>query len=259
MGGTGIVTSSSWVLANAIFCRLLALKELEKKGLLTSLRGMENKLVTCHIVGADCAIQANYGAMRGNDCQAEGVHKPFVHELIFILEGLTKQIGKEKAIEAVDRYGKSLAFGYDEMAGVRKIGAWPVECISSLSSIFNKFQCLQTLDARTIARRQSRKIMNGNIIEVPKTLLKKVSKVEPDFLKQNAHLVMEKKVSLKSLVEEFFKITKRILTASCVTEISGFQNFEQLKETFPDKFDDNVLDKYEGAVIGDLVLKTRFF
>ena len=45
--------------------------------------------------------------------------------------------GNEKAVEAVERYGKAPAFGYDEM--VRKIGAWPVECISSLSAILEQF------------------------------------------------------------------------------------------------------------------------
>ena len=208
-------------------------------------------MVTCHIVGADCPIQANYGAMRGNDCQAEGVQKPFVHELVFILEGLTKQFGKEKAIEAVDRYGKSLAFGYDEMSAIRKIGAWSVECITSLATIFNKFQCLQTLDGKSIGKRQSRRIMSGNIIEVPKVLLKKVCKVESDFILQKAHLVLENKVSLKFLVDEFFKIPKRTLTASVVMEMSGLKDFTMLNETFPGKFGDSVLDKYEGAVIGE--------
>ena len=140
-------------------------------------------MITCHIVRGDNAVQANYGAMRGNDCQAEGVHKPFVHELVFILEGLAKQFGNEKAIEAVERYGKALAFGYDEITAVRKIGAWPVECISSLSSILNSFQCLGTLDGKTISKRQSKRIMDGNIVEVPKILLKKVAKVDPKFIK----------------------------------------------------------------------------
>ena len=208
-------------------------------------------MITCHIVRGDNAVQANYGAMRGNDCQAEGVHKPFVHELVFILEGLAKQFGNEKAIEAVERYGKALAFGYDEIAAVRKIGAWPVECISSLSSILNSFQCLGTLDGKTISKRQSKRIMDGNIVEVPKILLKKVAKVDPEFIKQNAHFVLEKKASLKDLVEEFFKHPKRVKTASCVIEISGFQTMEQVQKTCPGKFDDEVLDKYEGAVIGE--------
>jgi hypothetical protein len=174
--------------------------ELEKKGLLTSLRGMENKLVTCHIVRADCAIQANYGAIRGNDCQSEFVRKPFVHELVFILEGLTNQFGKDKAIEAVSRYGKSLAFGHDEITAVRKIGAWPIECLSSLAKILKMFQTLQTEDAKIIAKRQSTKIMNGSIISVPNILLKKLSKVDHNYFNEKAHLVIEKIISLKQLL-----------------------------------------------------------
>ena len=163
---------------------------LDKKGLLTDLRGMEHKLVTCHIVGADCAVQA-----------------------------------------------------------VRKIGAWPVQSITSLATIFRKFQCLQTLDGQKIAKRQSRKIMSGSIIEVPKILLKKISKVDSEYFQEKAVLVVEKKISLHFLVEEFFKIPKRQLTTACIMEISGFKAFESLKMMFPGKFSE-VLDKNGGAVVG---------
>ena len=60
---------------------------------------MEGKTVTCHIVKDDSAITANYGAVRGNYCQADYVHSPFVHELIFILDGFLNQFGKEKVWE----------------------------------------------------------------------------------------------------------------------------------------------------------------
>ena len=231
--------------------RLLALQDMDKKGLLTALRGMEHKLVTCHIVGADCAVQATYGALRGNDIAAEGVRKPYVFELIFVLEGLTDQFGKDKAIEAVARYGKSLGFGYDEMTAVRKIGAWPVQSIKSLATIFCKFQSLQTLDGQKIAKRQSRKIMSGSIIEVPKILLKQVSKVDNEYFQEKAILVIEKQISLQFLVDEFFKIPKRQLIVACIIEISGFKAFESLKIMFPGKFTEDILDKYVGAIIGE--------
>ena len=124
--------------------------------------------------------------------------------------------GNEKAVEAVERYGKAPAFGYDEM--VRKIGAWPVECISSLSSILNSFQCLGTLDGKTISKRQSKRIMDENIVEVPKILLKKVAKVDPEFIIENAHFVLEEKTSLKDPMAR-------------VIEISGFQTSQDEGQT----------------------------
>ena len=47
-----------------------------------------------------------------------------------------------------------LIFGYDEM--VRKIGAWPVKCISSLSTILDSFQCLETIDGKNILKDRSK-------------------------------------------------------------------------------------------------------
>ena len=72
-------------------------------------------MVTCHILGANCPILANYGAARGNACQAELVRKPHVHQMIFVLEGLIMQFDNDKAIEAVTRFGKSMAIGHDEL------------------------------------------------------------------------------------------------------------------------------------------------
>ena len=51
--------------------RLLALKKLNNKGLLTEVVGTEKKLVICYIVGTNCSIMANYSALRGNDLRTE--------------------------------------------------------------------------------------------------------------------------------------------------------------------------------------------
>ena len=55
--------------------------------------------------------------------------------------------------------------------------------------------------------------MAGNIVEVPKILLKKVAEVDPEFIKQNAHFVLEEKASLK-------------VPLAHVIDISGFQSME---------------------------------
>ena len=88
----------------------------------TEVVGKENKMVTCHIVRTDCMIQANYGALRGNDVQADYVRKPYLHELVYILEGLRDHYSKEKTVETVLRFGKVLEFGHDDITALKKLG-----------------------------------------------------------------------------------------------------------------------------------------
>ena len=224
--------------------RLLALQELDRRGRLSSLRGMEQKLVTCH-------IQANYGALRGNDCQAAFVHPPFVHELVFIVEGLLHQFGKDKVSEAVVRFGKSLSIVPDDLTALRKFSAWPMDCLSLLTEILKMFQTLQTLDGKVIGKRKSREITTGSIVAVPSVLLKKISKVDVEYFKENASLVIEKKISLKQLVENFSKSITRNQTAHVVLDMSGISSMKDIHELYPGKFENSVLDIYEGAVIGE--------
>ena len=215
-----------------------------------SIRGMEKKLITCLIVGVDSSVLVNYGALRGNDCQADWVHKPFIHELVFTMEGLTKECGKVSAAESVNRYATALGFGYDEMTALRKICDWSEQCISRLSTIFKMYQNLQTLDAKDLAARQSRKIMSGRIIAVPNTLFKKLSKMDVENFMANANLVIDKKFSLKKMVNEYQQFTKRIQVSSCVQEIFEMDSFEKVQELYPTRFDDSILDKFEGACVG---------
>ena len=236
---------------NVLDFRLLALQELDRKGRLSSLRGMEQKLVTCHIVGDNSAIQANYGALRGNDCQAAFVHAPFVHELVFIVEGLLHQFGKDKVIEAVVRFGKSLSIGHDELTALRKFSAWPMECLSLLTEILKMFQTLQTLDGKVIGKRKTREITSGSIVAVPSILLKKIRKVDVEYFKENASLVIEKQISLKQLAENFSKTVIRNQTAKAVLEMSGSPSMKDIQELYPGKFDNSVLDIYEGALLGE--------
>ena len=53
--------------------RFLALKKLDEQGLLSKIRSMESRSITCFVVRADSLIQANYAHLRGNDIQADYV------------------------------------------------------------------------------------------------------------------------------------------------------------------------------------------
>ena len=53
--------------------RLAALQQLEKRGLLHKLVGMDRGMITVHIVNVTCSMDVNYGALRGNQIQSNWV------------------------------------------------------------------------------------------------------------------------------------------------------------------------------------------
>ena len=240
--------------------RLQALKKLDQQGLLTEVVGKENKMVTCHIVRTDCMIQANYGALRGNDVQADYVRKPYLHELVYILEGLRDHYSKEKTVETVLRFGKVLEFGHDDITALKKLGNWPPESLSKLSSIFKKFESFQTKDVKYLAQRHSSKIMKGSTVAVPHNLFRKIAKMTTEYLETVVDKILSKELSLKEATENFAKLSSRSVTmASVVQQMagSGHQTEVEIMNAFPAKFTGEVLDSFAGSVIGEKGLNPK--
>ena len=230
--------------------RLLALKKLNDKGLLTGVVGMEKKLVICYIVRTDCSIMANYSALRGNDLQANYVRKPFLHELLFIIAGLREEYALEKTIETAMRYGRLLQFGHDDLAAVKKLGSWPAESLSKLTVILKQFEKLQTSDAKDLAKRHASTIMKGETVQVPNNLVNKLGKMPSYFFDSIADRVIAKKLSLKEAVKACSVVSSRADTLNLVfKQVPGFSTLQSLRTVFPGKFGNDVLDLFCGAVL----------
>ena len=134
-------------LISNLICRLLAIQRLDQKGMLDKLRLLTGKNVLCYILKTHCELQATYGALRGNDLQADFVRKPYLHELLYVIEGLRENYGSEKVLETVMRYGKLLEVGHDDLTALKKLGSWPLNILSKLTAIFKLFEAFQTEDA----------------------------------------------------------------------------------------------------------------
>ena len=238
--------------------RLLALQQLDQKGLLTKVVGMEEKLIICYIVRIDCAILANYGSLRGNDLQADSVRKPFLHELIYIMEGLRDQYSLEKIVETVTRYGKLLEFGHDDLTAVKKLGSWPVESLSKLTDVLKRFERFQTLDAKDLAKRHASVVMKGGTVPVPANLLTKLGKMDPSFFDLIGGQIISKKKSLHQAVKDFSTISTRADTLNTVLkQLPDHQSLHELNEVYPGKFSNEVLDSFSGSVNEEKVINRK--
>ena len=117
---------------------MLALKKLDERGLLENLTVLSGNKVLCYILRTNSEVQATYGSLRGNDLQAAFVRKAYLHELLYVVEGLRETCTVEEAVETVMRYGKLLKFGHDDISTVKKLGSWPNEALLNLTNILKK-------------------------------------------------------------------------------------------------------------------------
>ena len=232
--------------------RLAALQQLEKKVLLGKLLGMERGMITVHIVNVTTATQLNYGAIRGNEIQADWVRKPHLHELIYILEGIREHSSQEKCQETITRYAKLLSFGAEEITALRKFGTWGADSLAELSRCLKLFENLKTLDgmAKEFVQRRQGQLKKKDSIAFPNTWFRKLAKVDETYFVLMAPKVVSKELSLKTLIGDFMKKIDRAHTLALVQKELGFRTIHELSITYPDKFGDEKLETFSGALIG---------
>ena len=164
--------------------RFEALKKLDEEGKLTKLTGMQGRTVTCHVIQTECAVQMNYSLLRGNELAANFVATPKVHELLFTYQGLKEHIASKKAIESVERYAKTLSIGPEDITALKKLCGWPAESFTALVDVVEKYQAYQTEDVKIQPNRLEGLLMRGESMPVPKTLLRKLSKIDSNYFKE---------------------------------------------------------------------------
>ena len=220
------------------------MKKIQEKGRLTELEGFEHNSIICQVVNITSggSIQANYGVLRGNEIQAKYTRPPYLHEMIYILESIRQSNVKDKCEETMMRIGKLFEFGADDLTAVRKFSRWSEENLKDLSGLFKLYESCKTTDAKTFVKRKSEDIRKGKTIEFPRKLFRKFASMDEDYFKE---------LSLKDFIANFSKILIRRNTASLVQQEFGSSSFGEVKTLFPGKFEDETLDSFAGAAIGD--------
>ena len=236
---------------------ILALKALDKVDKLKCLPGLQFKRIHAIIINTTNPALLNYGNLRGNDLSSKFVSKPRIQDLIYVLESLSKYYGKTpKALEVTTRYAKSFAFGAEDLTALKKLSQWSAGALSKLVETLQKYENYQTRDAK-VKGNQGR-LQRGEKMPMPKVLFYKLSKCLSDYIESNIDQVLEKKVSLKELVDNFAVHGEREKTFKSLTQISNFDNVKELTETYPDKFTPEVLDSYSGAEMRGSNKNTKF-
>ena len=226
--------------------RYEALVSLDKRGKLVTLKGLENREVIVYILRTNCAIQKNYGLLRGNELQASHVRAPQVHEILYVAEGLKEYYSNDQVEEAIVRYCKVLSVHPDEVTALKKLTSWPSNEFDLLLKVLRRYESLQTSDIQSSSNLHSY-MKKGLTQPVVKSIFKQLGQVLPEFFLLHADKVLKKELSLKQLVEGFQKIRKRDKVAKVVVKEAGCLSLGVLAENYPGKFTNEILDRYLGA------------
>jgi hypothetical protein len=230
-----------------------ALQRLDKKGLMETLPDLENRTVTCYIVNVQMTADIVYGNLRGNDLASRYTRKPHIHELIFIYENF-KDIHNDKSSKALDlivRFAKLLLIHPDEITALKKLANWSPDCFQSLVAVLKQFEIYGTVDCKDTLERNIERLKRGEKMKVTKEMFKAIAKCDPEYFKENSPKVLNKELSLKTVIENVNKELKKKKTIKLVSSLTNYQSAEQLEQKFPGKFSDDVIEKYVGAEIGD--------
>ena len=231
--------------------RYMALKQLDSRGLLSKLPGLEDRDLVCHIVEVKGASDIAFGNLRGNELASKYQRKPFVHELLFVMDSFYQTYkNKDKALELVLRFAKVLSVHPDEITALKRMGHWKSDCFQTLISVLKKFEVYQTSDCKENLDRNNKRLMEGQKLKVTISMFKSISKCDPEYFKENSQKVLDKKISLQNLLENVGKDLGRKKAMKIVTTLTNYQSPEQLELRYPGKFTEELFDRYKGAAIG---------
>jgi hypothetical protein len=206
---------------------------------------MMREELTCYILGVTSISSLNYASLRGNEIGTRYVSKPNHHDMTQMIVGLFESLKDPKVVtEIVGRYINLLKYSEVLKTALRCICKWPMDCLQHLSKIIVKYECYQTLDTDTnMMQRCNKKLMEGIKLEMPIGLFKEVARFPHEFLRENVDSILDGKMSIKLLVKEYTSTEERKKKVAKIEEVSGYQSIVSLRNEYPEKFTDVIVDK----------------
>ena len=222
-----------------------AFKKLDQTGDLVKLNGHESRKVMCFIINTDSVPLMRYGHSRSNNCEYEFCRKDCPQDLLHVFASLVAHDTRENALELVQRMSKLGRIGFNEDIAIRKFCKWNNAAFDSVIEVVSAYEKYLTLDVQT--SRAALGKYRGDRLTIPNAVFNKWSRIDEDYFMTNYRRVLSKEISLKDLIEEHSK-AKEVQKVYCMlSQLSGFQSIDVLKDTHPDKFTEEVVSKFIGA------------
>ena len=152
----------------------------------------------------------------------------------------------------MSRYAKLLSYGADDIGALRKLGSWSLDGIAELSKCLKAFQNLKTLDgsSKEFVQRKFAQLKKKEVIAFPNVLFRKLAKVDELYFLSKSQEVLKKTLSMKTLIDDFIRSVARSHILALIQKELGFRTLDDIAIAYPDKFNEELLDSFSGAVIG---------
>ena len=229
----------------------MALKLLKSQNKLKTLPMMQKETVTVFILGATSLAGINYASLRGNETAAVFVKKPNHHDLSHMILGLKSSLGDPlKVKEVITRYATMLRVSDAMKAALRAICAWPVDCLELLVSILSKYEVFETADTdENLMKRSQSLIQEGKKLVMPVKMFNELSRLPHEYLREQGEAVVGGRFAVKMLVKKHVDDETRKRKVAKIEEVSGHKSIASLRLEFPEKFTNDIVDKFPGVKV----------
>ena len=229
---------------------LLAMQNLHAKGSFSKLLGIENECCLCFVVNLENKPAGhNYANLRANEIGSKHQSSPTLQMLVYIFHKLKAEYKDgEKATEVIERISRLQKIPADELTAMRKICLWPDTHLNSLVTALLRFEKYATLDAYDERSKASMRL--GKPLKIDKTMMIMIGKCSSEFFENNVGQVLEKQISLNTMLKNSKKTMEIEKTNASLLALSNYQPMETLQAQYPDKFTSEKLQKYAGADVG---------
>ena len=226
---------------------VVALKELLREDKLKDLTGIVDNEILCFVLKPISLEIMMYGNLKSNLIAARHNQKidaqDLLHHNFCLLKG--QQSSESIRDKIVDRMSKISKLRPEDRSALSRLVRWKEETFTNLIEVVNKFEHYSTLDANSPGSKKA--ISKGQKLKMSSTLFRNLSYVSEKFFNSEYNHVLDNKMSLKKLVENFQKELKIISLYSIIKEISCEQNISLLIKKYPGKFSKEDIEKFIGA------------
>ena len=225
---------------------LEAFKSLDKDGKFESLVAHCDRTVVAFVVKTDNSAVVHYGHIRADAIESNFFKKFQPQQLLHIFRSLTEE-GNENSFKAIDRMCKLCRVGPNEATSIRKLCKWSKDAFKELIKVLVIFEKYETLDVKASGH-QSR-VTRGEKMPVPNKLINKLSKVDENYFVDGCGKILEKKISLKSLVDGYEIVAGMKKVAAVLSVVAKHKSYETIQQQFPGKFELDKLEPFIGAEV----------
>ena len=235
---------------------LQAFKELNKTKEFESFFGHHNGKVLCYILNTNRRDMMQYGNARENMISADCYKKFGPQDILHHFHCLTmKEDSSLDSLKMVERMAKLACVGPDECTALDKLCKWSKPAFVALMKVVEKFEHYQTLDVKSTGNQQA--LEKGLKLRMTNVLLRLLAKVSEKYFLENSEQVMQSKISLQQLAENFKILTEVEKVYTALSAMSHYESVATLSEAYPGKFGCESLRPYIGAIWNDKTINDQ--